>query len=114
MPVAGASALVGCFVIFSTFFVKPVTGLPAIQQVAAMEVLITENQINYRDQFLEAEKELKGVSAHYAKEELAEISIGLASYALEKQVNLENDTNNLLKKLRGDTMAFISNLFANR
>ncbi|MBT3834882.1 hypothetical protein HOF56_01405 [Candidatus Peribacteria bacterium] len=92
-----ASAAVGCFMIFSSVLTNPVSVGSTSKQVAAAQVLLMDQQIEYHEKFIEAEDSLKGIAAHFAEKDLAKITLDLAPQALQIQMKQEREMGTLLR-----------------
>ena len=100
MPaLATASAAVGCFMIFSSAFIEPVSTKSTSKQVAAAQVLLMNNQIEYHKTFTAAEDDIKSIAANFAEKDLAKITLDLVPQALQIQIKQEKEMNILLRKM---------------
>lgn len=109
MPIAAMSTVAGCFLVFSTTFLTPVSAQGTLKRIAAAEVLLTEQELAYKEVLSASERDLQGVAAHFAERDLAHITVALAPYALTQQVNLEQEVEGTLWRL-GTRSFFLSAL----
>jgi DNA-directed RNA polymerase specialized sigma24 family protein len=111
MPIASllivCSTFMGCFAIFSTVFVEPISAHGTSKQFAALEVLLTDSQITYQNVLIDAEAELKSLTAASAEHDLADMSIDLAYIALRRQLEIEQEVGTIIDDIRTRALSHI-------
>ena len=68
-------------------------------EIAAVEVLLTSREREYRDAFLKTERSYRTYTAYYAEKDLARITTDFLPPAVQQQIELENGVNDVLRTL---------------
>jgi len=100
--------LVLLFGVLGTSLVVP--SLPAsasVRTLAAAELLLMSQEVEYRNVFLEAEGTLRGIVAHYAEGDLADLSVQLAYPATTLHLAQDQEVRTILEKLKAKPIAKI-------
>ena len=107
LPIASllivASGVVGCILLVSTFLVEPLSLRAPLEEIAAVEVLLLDQEVAVRDAFLASERHLRSIAAEQALPDVARISLRLAPLAAREQLSQEKVLEAILEKLGGST-----------
>lgn len=94
-----------------------VPALPAtasVRTLAAAEVLLLQQEIEYRNVFAEAEEDLRGMAAHFAEKELADLSTALAPKATKQHLDQDREVRTILEKLKAKPLQALIQLLTPR
>jgi len=96
--IAFISTIIG-FAVISMYAIEPQSLKTEIRSLAAVEMLITNQEKEIFEVAKQIEEDIRGIAAFYAKEDIALIAIELASHAVSRQNSQEKEAGKILEQL---------------